>query len=67
MDLNKKRKVSEMTSATTGEKLVEKVVEQPVEPIPSSENAASKVEKPWEKEAKEEEDDYRWNICENCQ
>ena len=52
LDLNKKRKLSESTSKVVDEKV--KTDDKQVE------------EKPWEGK-KEEEEDYRWNICENCQ
>ena len=61
-DLNKKRKVSELTIASTEEKteLTKAATEEkPVE---------GTTEKPWEgKEKQEDSQDYRWNICENCQ
>jgi hypothetical protein len=54
IDLNKKRKTSE--TAPVQEKIA-----------PSEKKAGEKEEeKPWEGK-KEEEEDYRWNICENCQ
>lgn len=51
-DLNKKRKLDEQTAVQAKEKV--QVLEQ-------------KEEKPWEQAKKEEEVDYRWDICENCQ
>lgn len=70
-DLTKKRKVSEMASATVTEKAKEvkesaKAAEATV--------AQGEVQKPWEKpekeNAEEEEDDdqaYRWDVCSACQ
>ncbi len=53
-DLTKKRKVSETSSS---------VVEKPA----AEKATAGKEDKPWENQPKkEEEEDYRWNICENC-
>jgi hypothetical protein len=53
MDLNKKRKTSEVTSAT---------IKKPTEVT----TEAKKEDKPWENKP-EEEEDYRWSVCENCQ
>jgi hypothetical protein len=64
LDLNKKRKTSEMTEATTTEKKTEQAssIAQPETSV-----TEAKVDKPWEQNKQEEEEDYRWNICENCQ
>ena len=59
-DLNKKRKV------TIEVENVEKKPMAPVSEIPSAETKPSE-EKPWEGKAEEEEVDYRWDVCENCQ
>jgi len=56
-DLNKKRKLSEAGKD-------EKPVEKPVDKV--AEKTEAKEEKPWEGK-EEQEEDYRWNVCENCQ
>lgn len=59
VDLGKKRKLSEATPAP------EKVVKATEEKIVDAEES-TKVDKPWEGK-EEQEEDYRWNVCENCQ
>lgn len=53
IDMNKKRKTSEATKEVTNEK-------------PVAEAKAKEEAKPWEGK-EEQEKDYRWDICENCQ
>ena len=58
IDLNKKRKLTEAGPAQS-EKMVP-IEDKSTEPTKPSE------EKPWENKP-EEEEDYRWAVCENCQ
>jgi hypothetical protein len=53
-DMNKKRKTTEEKQET------------PKTVVKADENVEKKEEKPWEGK-EEQEEDYRWNVCENCQ
>lgn len=59
IDMSKKRKVSEKQTSDPSEKVAE------LKPIEEAAEESTKVEKPWEGK-QEEEEDYRWNVCENC-
>ena len=62
-DVDKETKVA----ATNLNKKQRTTVEEPVKPVDAKEATAAAVEKPWEgKEEQEDDQDYRWNICENC-
>ena len=75
-DLTKKRKVSEMGSGVAVAEKAKDVKEAGKAVVEAGKAAETgdDPKKPWEKQEKEktqeEEDadqDYRWNICENCQ
>ena len=58
--MNKRRKVTEQKAVAVDGK-TDKEPE-----VKKTENA--KEEKPWDgKEEKEDDQDYRWNLCEGCQ
>lgn len=56
-DLNKKRKLSDVMSSA---------VEDKIKPEAKEAKDSNAEDKPWEGKP-EEEEDYRWNVCENCQ
>lgn len=62
-DVDKEAKVT----ATNLNKKQRTTVEVPIKEVDQKEPAKATTEKPWEgKEEKEDDQDYRWNICENC-
>jgi len=63
-DVDKEAKVT----ATNLNKKQRTSVESPVKDADKKEEKTAAADKPWEgKEEKEDDQDYRWNICENCQ